>query len=184
MASSQDILTLRRRIGDPLKANSDVALGDGHTTRYLMRYSNLSNVLVQVNDVNVLESTYVEDDIGGSITFNTAPDDAAVLGFSYNYSAYSDADAGALIDQYGLDQATIEALMGILADAARLYNYSKGSSTSSKSQVFTNIEALVKMYQTQFSDVGGDGEITVGQRTALDQLHIVLPDLSRQDYGV
>ena len=76
----------------------------------------------------------------------------------YKFAAFTDEEAQALINEYGLQKAVIEALREILANTARLRNYKQGDTEVDNSQVFKQVKQLLDMYQTEYqTDQSAEG---------------------------
>lgn len=184
MATADELATFRRRIGDPAKADADVQTTNGSDKQFALRYNNVYEEVVQLDSVTQ-SSGYMLDGVTGIIEFDSPPPADMTLKVSYKYAAYTDAEAAALIDSYGLDKAVIEAIRELLADAARLYNYQQGSTRADKQQVFSNLKDLLKIYQADATNTAnnGSGSLTLGRRTTEQyrQPRRIVEDFSRSD---
>src|SRR4051794_19732125 len=118
-----DLATFKRRVGYNATAEQDTFTGNGTNKTVQLRHDNVSDVQVYFNDVQQDDGLYGLNDAAGSLTFTDAPDDNTVVTVFYTYAAFTDEEAQALIDQYGLQKAVIEALRELLADTAKLRNY-------------------------------------------------------------
>lgn len=184
MATVEDIAKFRRQIGDPVKADADVQSANGVDKQFALRFNNIFDEVVTLN--GVLQTTgYDLNGVTGIITFDTAPATDTIVKVSYSYAAYTDSEATALIDTYGVSEATLEALRELLANAARFYNYQQGQTRAERQQVFQNLKDLFKIYQAEAAKTAnaGAGSLTLGKRTneAYRRPTIVREDLSRTD---
>lgn len=185
MATATELATFRRRIGDPIKGDQDVVTSNGSDKVLRLRFNNVFNLVVTIN--GIVTSAYTLNAANGEITLTSTPSANDLVKASYSYAAYTDAEAISLIDEFGLKQAIQEALLEIMASAAKLYNYSQGQTSSEQGQVFKNLKDLLDFYRADTgytaadgSDVGG---IYVGKRThELDREDSNIQiDLSRLD---
>ncbi len=185
MATLNDIATYRRRIGDDIKADSDTFTGNGIDSRFSLSFNNVFGEQVIVNGLVV--TTYSIDRPSGTVIFNAPITDGDIIKVSYSYAAYTDVEATAMIDAYGIGNASIEALKGLLASAARLYNYQQGATRADKNQVFQNLKDLLAIYSAENNAVNPDGSIsgnlTIGKRTNEEYRPVTssIADLSRKD---
>ena len=168
MATTAEISKVRRRIGDRVKNAVDVATGNGTDRVFNLRFNNVFDEVIKIN--NVEQTTgYTVNGSAGSVTFDTAPGDVEVE-MSYNYAAYTDTEIGGLIDSEGVGGAVMECLKELLADTARFYDYTEGQTTARKSQVFDHLKELLKTYNAEndtfvATDGSSLGGLTIGTRT-------------------
>lgn len=171
MASAADIATFRRRIGDRVKTEQDTIVTKAGDKIFRLRFTNVFDVVVAVDSVTQASdgSVYTVDSENGRIDFVTAPGTDKTVVVDYDYAAYTDAEATSLIDTYGIKDAVIEAILELLANAARLYNYSQGQTKSERGKVFDNLKELLKLYQSNGGFTSADGtnigSVSIGKRT-------------------
>jgi hypothetical protein len=102
------------------------------------------------NTLLTIDTDYAVDGEAGLITFVTPPPDGQVAIITYKFAPFTDAEAQALITEYGLQLAIIEALREILANTAKLRNYKNADTEVDNSQVFKQVKQLLDMYQTEY----------------------------------
>lgn len=160
----QPIDIFRNRVGDRLKTASMNASGNGTQVMYDLQYHNVSNLAVVVSGTVLNVTTdYQLDPVNGIVTFTISPADDSDIQFTFNYSAFSDADVTALLAAFGQQGAVLEGLKMLLSDAARLYDYTKGMNQSKRTGVFNNLQALYKLYMTTGVD-GTANSVAIGRR--------------------
>lgn len=161
-----DLEIFKRHVGYSVKADQDTFTGNGATVTVNLRHENVSDVEVYVADDLLAAGTYVVAAEPGVITFNDAPPDGAVVTVNYQFAPFTDTEALALIDEYGLQKAVIEALREILANQARMRNYKQGDTEVDNSQVFKQIRELLKIYEDElYKDQSSVNPITIGIRS-------------------
>lgn len=160
MATSSEIEQVRRRIGDSVKGNTEMLLGDGSTTLFDLKFKNVSNVVVRVSSIEV--DNYTVNGKSGQIVFTEAPADQASIQIDYTYSAYTDEEIADMVGQYGVSGTVVECLNELVVDSARFYDYSQGQTTDKRSQIF---EHLQKLLASAKADAGlSGGEVVFGKR--------------------
>lgn len=192
MATENEVSVLRRRIGDTVSDASSTSMADGVSITFELPYNHVRNVSVYDNDVLVAAENYTVNNDSGTITFGVAPASGNLLRFDFEYSAYTDAELGSRVDEFGPKQAVVETLLELLADSARLYDYSNGETEDKKSQVFKQLKELIDFYQERldseqgFEDDAGNriGGAVFGERynPLLESKKLKRRDLSRDDF--
>lgn len=184
MAQAEDIKKVRRQIGDAVKAEADIQTASGNDRQFALRYNNLFDELVQVDGVE-RTSGFEFDGDAGLITFDSNLDEGAVLKVAYKYAAFTDQEIGDMIDATSVAQATVDLIKELLANAARLYNYTQGPTKADKQQVFKNLKDLLDIYKAEAADFNGQGGVAIGKRTneayRPSPVRGIKPDLSRDD---
>lgn len=145
----QDLELFKRRVGYQVKADQDTVIGDGTARVFELRCENVFEVTIYADGNELDPTSYVVDGQPGTITFTDAPINGTTLTIAYKFAPFTDAEAQALIDQFGLTKAVIEALRSILADVSRRTNYRRGDTEVSDSDVFKHVRELVKMYEDE-----------------------------------
>lgn len=167
-----ELATLRRRVGDRTKAQRDIATGNGADRSFHLQYQNVFNVTVLVAAVAADPTTYTVDSPGGRVIFNVAPAEGAEVAFDYNYAAYTDAELQEILDDEGLAGATVAVLDELIADSARLYDYTQGETTNKRSQVFDHLLKLQERYTKAWETSKRGSGIRFGKRAAGRDLKI------------
>jgi len=170
MAIQAEIDKLRRRIGDALRPNVEQVQGDSANSLYDLKYSNITAIEVDKNGTQLtLNTDYTVNAPSGIIIIDDSvsitSDD--LLKISYQYSAYTDDEISALIDAGGFIPAVLECLYELLAGSARFYDYVQGQTQVKKSQVFANLQALVKQYEAMGDEPDGPfpgGQVRIRSR--------------------
>lgn len=155
----EDLDVFKRHVGYRAEATQETFTGTELTTSVNLRYESVFDVVVHVGESLRQSSTYTVDSEAGVVTFTSAPE-GEIVTVQYKYAPFTDAEAQALIDTYGVDKAVIEALREMLANTARLRNYKQADTEVDNSQVFKQLQALLKMYtddyqRDQSSESGG-----------------------------
>ncbi len=151
----------RRAIGDRVKADENILVGNGELKNIQLRHGNVWDETVFLDDVLQLDTTYSVQSQPGIIVFNTAPDDAVEIRVLFSYAAYTDTEANVLIDTYGIEEAIPMALQEIMVDSARLRDYKEADSEVKNSQVFDH---LSKVYDLYMKTKNSANSITSGTR--------------------
>lgn len=144
----QDLTLLRRRIGDnPNTETESFELGDSQVGIQLAYDNptilNMYDTAKQTTPL-VLDTDYSIN--GSSIVLLYTPADGSVLTVSYTHSAFSDTELNELIEEYGVNTATVEAVRWLMADSAKLHSYSRGATSESLDQVFKQLKDLLAEY--------------------------------------
>jgi hypothetical protein len=145
-----DLDTFKRRVGYKVTADQDTFTGNGSNKTVQLRHDSVSDVQVSFGDIQQDAGLYTVNAEAGSLTFTDAPADGVVVTVFYLYAAFTDEQAHALISEYGLQLAVIEALRELLADTAKLRNYKQGDTEVDNSQVFKQVKQLLDMYVTEY----------------------------------
>lgn len=181
---AKTIAQFRRRIGDRVKSETDNVEGNGTDKVFNLRFSNVTNVFVYDNNGVVDSATYEVDSAAGTVTFDTAPTQGKQLQFDYDYSAYTDDEITQYVTDYGFDTAVTEVLRELLADSARMYDYSEGATDAKLSQIYKQLSDLLDRYEKEAStNAQPENSVSVGRRIAdpYRSEPIVIEDLSRDD---
>lgn len=179
MASSTDIDQVRRSIGDTVNTNVEQFNGDGSTVVFGLQYHNVQNIVVTVDDVEVTPVSVYSG--SGQLQLATAPALDTKVIIQYEYSGFTDAVIGSLIDTDSVDFAIVECLKDLLASASRRSDYTQGQTKVNASQVFEHIKELLVMYLPggKLSQING---MTAGRRIPNASPATTAPvDLSRDD---
>src|SRR3954452_12007977 len=118
-----DLETFKRHVGYRVKAAQETFTGTDLTVSINLRFEGVFDVEVDVDAGSYPATAYTVDGEAGVVKFKSPPGDESVVTIRYKYAPFTDAEAQALIDAYGLDMAVIEALRELLANVARLRNY-------------------------------------------------------------
>lgn len=163
----EEIRKFRRRIGDKIKSDSDITEADGTTATFHLRFNNVFDVTVFQNGSST--TAFTVDGDSGTVTFDTTPAEGDKLQFDYKYAAYTDTEIETLVDENGFQDGVIEALTELMADSARLYDYSEGATDAKLSQVFDHLQKLLESYKSGTGFAASDGtdigSVKVGKRT-------------------
>jgi hypothetical protein len=180
MADATQIAQVRSNIGDTVRETVEQLIGDGSTTLFALKYRNVQNLVVTIGG-NVVTPDMVYAGAGQFI-LPTAPAEDAKITVSYEYSGFTDAVLGSLLDtNQSVALATRAALVDLLASAARRTDYQQGQTKVSASQLFKNLKELFNMYMPggELSDEGG---VSVGNRSHQNPTSLeTRQDLSRSD---
>ena len=133
---SDKIEHVRRRIGDSVKANTELFTSDGRKKLLSMAYKNLFDVKVTINTSLLPSDAYTVSQEAGKVILNTIPEQDAEIIVEYKYAGFSDDYIKGLIESYGVDGAVVEAIGTLLADSARFYDYTQGQTVDRRSQIF------------------------------------------------
>lgn len=155
---------LRKIIADESKNAIDSELGDGDTVMFKLSHNKIKtgSYTVEVDDDLQVETTDFTIDLDeGLVIFTTAPADQSNITIKYQYSAFREEELEDFLELEGsLNNAAIRCIKTLLMDSARRFDYSAGQTDIKASQVFANLEKLLKIFQE--SGVGGN----VGQTVA------------------
>ena len=192
--TDQELSAFRRRIGDKPKPNQETFTATGGSGVFDLAYSGVGSVVVTVDGVlKTVTTDYTVDADAGTVTFvpGKIPPDGAVVSVQYVYCAFTDQELTDLFNEYGLTGGVIEAIRELLANSAKLYDYTQGATEAKLSQVFSNLEKLLNSYIKAADDGGyvdedgnAIGGVTIGKRTNPDnrtESSPTLEDLSRSD---
>ena len=131
----------RFRLSDQLKTNEVVYTGDGIVTSFSLAKVGVNSSEVWLN--GVLQTTgYTIDNVSGTIFFTVAPAYQVVVRVRFEYAAFTDVEANALMAEYGLDQALVEAIDVLLLDSAKLSNYKAGDSSIDNTTIFAKLKEM------------------------------------------
>lgn len=140
---------VRRRIGDVRKDNTEAFELSSDTSDFTLSFDNATVTSVKDSnrdgDTLTDPSDYTVD--GKVLTLAYESENEGALSVRYYYYALSDAELQELIDQFGVNGACVEAVRWLIADAARLHDYSRGATSESLNQVVKNLQAMLKSYQ-------------------------------------
>jgi hypothetical protein len=167
--NATNIAKFRRKVGDKVKADKDVATANGNETQWHLRHENVFGVQVFSGaDMLTNETDYTIDSEAGVVTLVSAPADGAVVSFLYKFAAFTDDEITSLISEYGLDGAVIEGLREMLADSSKLMNYKQGDTEVEYSVIFKQVKQLLDYYeslsQQALSAADSDTGFAIGQR--------------------
>ena len=162
MATSCEIEQVRRRIGDSVKGNTEMQVGDGSTVLFGLAFKNVANVVIRIATIEVQETAYTVNKKSGQIVFNEAPAENESIQFDYTYSAYTDEEISNMISVYGVQGSVVECLNELLVDSARFYDYSQGQTTDKRSQIFEHLKTLLAKAEADAGISGG--EVVFGKR--------------------
>lgn len=180
-----DLTKFRRKIGDKVKADKDVATGNGSTTQWHLRHENVFDLQVFIGTtLQVIGTNYTLDSSSGAVDFIAAPADEQRVTFIYKFACFTDEEAQQLITEYGLDGAVIEALREILADSSRLMNYKQGETEVEYSVVFKQTKELLEYYENKMLSAIDDADafFAIGSRQTQQDDPTWRPnDISRWD---
>lgn len=146
----EDLEVFKRRVGYHVQADQDTFTGNGSNLTVQLRHENVSQVDIYLGDELLDAELYTLDAAAGVVTFGEAPEDGVAVTIDYKFAPFTDEEAQALITEYGIDKAVIEALREILANQAKLRNYKQGDTEVDNSQVFKQVKQLLDMYQDEY----------------------------------
>ena len=160
MATSSEIEQVRRRIGDSVKSNTEIQVGDGSTVLFDLKFKNVWNAIVKVG--GTATTAFTLNGKSGQIIFQTAPALEASIEITYDYAGYTDDDLSEMIGTYGVSGSVVECLNELLVDSARFFDYSQGQTTDKRSQIFDHLKTLLAKAE---NDAGlSGGEVVFGKR--------------------
>lgn len=178
---NDEILEVRRAIGDTLTPSTDEFIGDGQQSVFKLTHPKAIVTSVMADLEEVTDYTFEN----GIITLGSELSQESILSVSYLFGAYSDEEIDGLLTRYGKADAIIECLKELLAGSARLTDYQHGQTTVKGSQKFAQIKSLLDMYLPGGILNNDSNGVTIGNRThALYQRGERDPlanDLSRTD---
>lgn len=186
-----DSITLvRKRIGDDKKSETESFPLTDTTTTVQLKYGNVG--IYNIYDRNVQDTPlevnthYTVNVPTGTITLLYTPADTAInMTVVYYYYAFSEEEMTDLIGAYGVNGACVEAIRWLIADSARLHDYSRGATSESLSQITKNLQDMLKDYtKLGVSEDGmGTGGVVVAKRIHdMYRTTTAVPfDLSRDD---
>lgn len=160
---SDKIEHVRRRIGDSVKANTELFTSDGKEKLLSAAYKNLFDVKVTINTSLLPSDNYTVSQEAGKIVLKTAPEDGAEIMVEYKYAGFSNDYVKGLIESYGVDGAVVEAIGTLLADSARFHDYTQGQTTDRRSQVFDHLKDLYQMAKDE-ARAKNDSGFSIGNR--------------------
>ena len=132
----------RNNLGDNKKTETESLALTPTTIAVQLQYNNAE--IFSLHDKNQSSSILVEntdytfDTETGVISLLYTPQDGSVLTATYYYYAFSQAELEDLQASYGTNGAVVEALRWLIADSARLHDYSRGATSESLSQIIKN----------------------------------------------
>ena len=145
-----DITLLRKRIGDNPKTNSEVFTIDASTTSVVLSFSNCAITSIfdkeYADNSLVDEEDYIIDPLTGTLSLLYDHDESQIT-VNYHYYAFTDDELNDLLDAYGLNGATVEAIRWLIADASRLHDYSQGATSESLNQIVKNLRDMIEDYK-------------------------------------
>lgn len=143
-----DLELVRMTLGDQLKSTADRDKGDGTTTIFALSHEHVQDVTVTVDGNPVGQpDDYTADLSNGEIIFDTAPENLKEVRVEYKFAAFNDAELQEIYALEGSVSATVVRCIKILmADAARRTDYTHGQTSVSASQVFSNLNELLRVH--------------------------------------
>ncbi len=146
-----DLTKVRIAIGDRVKADENLLSANGELEDFQIRHENVWDERVYFD--TVLQNTgYSLSSEPGVLTFDTAPADGVEIRVTFKYAAFTDIELQDYIDNYGVDASIIMALEGILSSVARQRDYKEADSEVKNSQVFAQVEKLLKYWSGKVSN--------------------------------
>lgn len=145
----EQLTLVRKRIGDDRKTETETFPVTSTSTTVQLQYGNVG--LFSVYDTEksssalTVDTDYALDAEAGVITLLYTPTDSNVV-VVYYYYAFTDSELNDLITQYGVNGACAEAIRWLMADSARLHDYSRGATSESLSQIYKNLQSMLKDY--------------------------------------
>jgi len=167
-----NITLIRKRIGDNKKTETESLALTPTTIAVQLQYNNAE--IFSLHDKNQSSSILVEntdytfDTETGVISLLYTPQDGSVLTATYYYYAFSQAELEDLQASYGTNGAVVEALRWLIADSARLHDYSRGATSESLSQIIKNLQSMLDDYQKNLNTIDDDtptSNLTIKKRT-------------------
>ena len=135
----------RRAVGDRIKADENIMIGNGDTTEFQLRHSNIWDMTVYFNGVSQ-SSGFTLDGETGTVLFDPAPANSVEVTVTFKYAAYSTTEITDMVADYGVEDAIIIALEELLANTAKLRDYKEADSEVKNSQIFKNVKELLAYY--------------------------------------
>jgi len=172
----KDIARFRRAVGDQVKADQNLILGNGKMSQMFLRHENVWGLKIFFDQDLQPNNLYSVNAQTGVVDFVDAPDNEVEITATFNFSAYSDAEITELVTEYGVDSAIIIALEELLANASKRRDYKQADSEVKDSQIFSNIKDILAYYLTK-----SGSSVTSGKRIH-EQYKVKRtqsPDLSR-----
>jgi len=144
-----DIEIFRMKLGDYLKPQIDKEIGDGLASIYRLTHRHIQDYVVTIDGAEMTEETdYIMDASNGILETTTPPSDGDIVKVQYKYEGFTDADITALITQYSnVDNAIIEGIKALMADAARRFDYSEAQTDMKPSQIFDHLKQLLETHR-------------------------------------
>lgn len=180
------IAAIRRKIGDKVKAQRDIVMGNSGERTIHLQYESVFEVIVQIDYVEQTEGTdYSVDYQAGRIVFQNPPVEGSRVTIDYLYAAYSNEELQGLIDETGsVNGAVIACLEELTMETARFYDFTQGETSEKKSQVFKNLMALLDSYrakETADNEAASKGSgVSIGKRTiARPRTRPFYPDITQ-----
>lgn len=154
------LILVRKRIGDDKKTETESIPISDTTTTVQLAFGNATIFSLydkaKSSSALVVNVDYTWDGEAGVITLLYTPSVDSVMTAVYFYYAFTDTELNELIDDYGVNGACIEAIRWLIADSARLHDYSRGATSESLSQIIKNLQSMLKDYTTALgSDPSG-----------------------------
>lgn len=178
---TDDIATIRERIGDEAVKEIEKYASDGTRVDYSIHNKNPFSIKVRVDDTPNSDWTY--DAELNKVIFNTAPTNDATISIEYMFAAFTDAEIANMINKADsdLDVATAEALRRALGSQARMVSFQHGDRSVSLSDIFKNLMSLLDRYEKRLSNSGANAsQVIVGRREMNDEKVVSNPeDISR-----
>jgi hypothetical protein len=160
-----DLDTFKRRVGYRIKATQETYTGTDEGNTYQLAFESVFDVKVFVDDAPYPADAVTVDGDAGLVTLKGAAGEDSTVTIQYQYAPFTDEEANALISEYGVERAVIEALREILANQARLRNYKQGDTEVDNSQVFKQVKQLLDHYVTEYqSNQSAERGIVVQRR--------------------
>src|SRR4051812_28180934 len=111
-----DLEVFKRRVGYRVRAAEDTFMGNSSASSFNLSHDNVFDVDVLLGGSSYPETAYTVESEAGAVAFTSAPDEGELVDIRYKYAPFTDTEANALITEYGVDGAVIEALREILAN--------------------------------------------------------------------
>lgn len=155
-------------IADPFKDGFDEITGDNETIDYQLTHRPVKEGSVEVsvnNDVQELDNDYTIELEEGILHFDATPANEVLIEVKYKYSTFSDEELTEFLALDGtVKKATIRCIEILLADAARMFDYTAGLTDIKASQVFNNLSKLLDRLKAEVAS--GNSTVTIMDRSS------------------
>src|SRR5688500_10313871 len=96
-----DLDTFKRRVGYRIKSAQESYTGTDEGDTYQLAFENVFDVKVFLDDAPYPDDRVTVDGETGVVTLAGAPGEGVVVAVQYKYAPFTDAEANALITEYG-----------------------------------------------------------------------------------
>lgn len=143
-----NIQLVRRRIGDARKDNIERFAITPEANTFALAFENATVDSVYDTGLGQLieDTGYTMGAAPNELVLLYEGDEGNELVVTYHYYAFTYDELSELVTSYGVNGACVEAVRWLIADSARLHDYSRGATSENLSQVIKNLQSMLKDY--------------------------------------